>query len=130
MAQQEIEMILTRQLASYLAIPIFLVDPDGNLLYCNELAERILGSVLDEITDLPMSRWSTMFQQQDEVGKPIPPEELPLVTAVRTRKPASRTFFIKGLDGVQRKIHIVGLPLIGQAERFLGAVGFFWESSE
>ena len=130
MAQQEIEMILTRQLASYLAIPIFLVDPDGNLLYCNELAERVLGGVLDEIDDLPMSRWSTMFHQQDEQGNLIPPEELPLVTAVRTRKPASRTFMIKGMDGMRRQIHVVGVPLIGQADRFLGAVGFFWEMSE
>ncbi|MBL7987000.1 MAG: PAS domain-containing protein [Chlorobi bacterium] len=130
MAQQEIEMILTRQLASYLAVPIFLVDPDGNLLYCNEPAERVLGGILDEITDMPMSRWSTMFQQQDEQGNIIPPDELPLVTAVKTRTPASRTFFIEGMDGRRRKIHVVGLPLIGQANRFLGAAGFFWEMSE
>ena len=29
--QQEVEVILARQLADYLALPIFLVDPDGNL---------------------------------------------------------------------------------------------------
>jgi hypothetical protein len=28
--QQAIEMILTRQLASYLALPIFVVDPEGD----------------------------------------------------------------------------------------------------
>ena len=29
MSQQEIEVILSRQLAEYLALPIFIVDPSG-----------------------------------------------------------------------------------------------------
>jgi hypothetical protein len=32
MAQKAVELILMRQLASYLAVPIFLVDPEGNRL--------------------------------------------------------------------------------------------------
>jgi len=43
MAQHEIEVILFRQLAASLAMPIFIVDPQGTLLYCNEPAELILG---------------------------------------------------------------------------------------
>ena len=43
MGQQEIEVILSRQLFSYLMIPIFLVDPEGSLLFYNEPAETILG---------------------------------------------------------------------------------------
>jgi PAS domain-containing protein len=43
MPQLEIEMILMRQLASYLAMPIFIVDPVGNLVFYNEPAESILG---------------------------------------------------------------------------------------
>ena len=39
MPQQEIEMILVRQLASYLAMPIFIVDPQGTLVFYNEPAE-------------------------------------------------------------------------------------------
>ena len=35
MAHEEIEVILARQLASYLAMPIFIVDPQGTLLYYN-----------------------------------------------------------------------------------------------
>ena len=33
MAQKELEIILARQLTSYLSIPAFIVDPDGTLLY-------------------------------------------------------------------------------------------------
>src|SRR5206468_1146467 len=32
-SQQEIEVILTRQLATYLAVPVFIVDPEGTLLF-------------------------------------------------------------------------------------------------
>jgi hypothetical protein len=37
MAQKEIEVILTRQLASYLAMPIIIIDPLGTLLFYNRL---------------------------------------------------------------------------------------------
>ena len=43
MAQHAIELILMRQLAGGLATPVFLVDPDGDLLFYNEPAEAILG---------------------------------------------------------------------------------------
>lgn len=43
MSQKEIEVILARHLASYLAMPIFLVDPEGTLVYYNDPAEKILG---------------------------------------------------------------------------------------
>jgi len=39
----EIELILMKQVASYLATPIFLVDRAGTLLYYNEPAEALLG---------------------------------------------------------------------------------------
>ena len=39
MAQQPIELILLKQVASQLALPIFLVNPGGDLLYYNEPAE-------------------------------------------------------------------------------------------
>ena len=43
MAQHAIEVILMRQLASYLAMPILLVDPVGTLLFYNKPAEGLLG---------------------------------------------------------------------------------------
>ncbi len=36
MAQQPIEMILLHQWASYMAIPIGVIDVEGNLVYYNE----------------------------------------------------------------------------------------------
>ena len=53
MPQREIEVILTRQLASYLSLPIFIVDTGGTLVFYNEPAERIHGHRLEETGEMP-----------------------------------------------------------------------------
>jgi hypothetical protein len=45
MAQPEIAIVLMRQLASTLAVPILIVDRERDLLFFNESAEPILGAV-------------------------------------------------------------------------------------
>jgi hypothetical protein len=76
---------------------------------------------------MPASEWSTIFQPFDENGTPIPPEDLPLIIAILKRSPAHRNFWIRSLDGNQRRIEITAFPLIAQAERYLGALAIFWE---
>jgi len=129
MAQQEIEIILMRQLASYLAAPVFIVDPQGNLIYYNEPAEQILGHRFEETGEMPVAEWSTIFLPTDDDGAPLPPDELPLVAALRDRRPVHREFRIRGLDGALRHIDVTAFPFIGQGERFLGAIALFWESA-
>lgn len=126
-SQKEIELILARQLASYLVMPIFIVDPPGNLIYYNEPAEVILGRRFEETGEMPVEVWSTLFKPMDEHGEPLAPESLPLVIALRDQRPAHREFWIEGLDGVRRKIHVTAFPLNGQAERNLGGLAIFWE---
>ena len=82
MSQQEIEVILSRQLAEYLEVPIFIVDPDGDLLYYNEPAEAVLGIRYAETGPLSASDWSTIFKPVDHQGQPMKPEELPLMIAL------------------------------------------------
>ena len=43
MSSKEIEVILSRQLADSLSVPVFIVDTHGNLIFYNEPAEDILG---------------------------------------------------------------------------------------
>ena len=54
-----IQIILTRQLAGYLSVPTFLVDPNGTLLFYNEPAEVLLGRRFDETGAMPAEEWST-----------------------------------------------------------------------
>ena len=127
MTQQEIEVILARHLAEYLAMPIFIVNPDGDLIFYNERAEKILGKYYNETGVMPAEEWATVFHPVDSEGRTIPPDELPLVIALRQRCPAHKIFWIKGLDGVLRQIEVTAFPLIGQADRFLGGIAVFWE---
>lgn len=127
MWQKEIEAILARQLASYLAMPIFIVDPQGTLVFYNEPAEKILGRRFEDTGEMPVAEWSTIFKPVDKAGAPLTPDTLPLVVALNERRPAHSSFRIRGLDGVLRQIEVTAFPLIGQADRYLGAVAIFWE---
>ena len=127
MPQQEIETILARHLASYLAMPIFVVDPAGTLLFYNEPAEMILGRRFAETGPMPLGEWSTIFEPTDDAGVMLSPDELPLAIALNERRPAHRSFWIRSLDTTARHIEVTCFPLIGQAERYLGALAIFWE---
>jgi PAS domain-containing protein len=129
MIQKEIEVILTRQLASYLAMPVFIVDTDGTLVYFNEPAEPILGRHFEEAGEMPMDEWSNAFAATNDDGSPLAPTALPLRIALEERRPAHRDFWIEGLDKVRRHIEVTAFPLIGQADRLLGAVAIFWETA-
>jgi PAS domain-containing protein len=127
MAQYEVEVILARHLAENLALSMFIVDPEGNLIFFNEPAEAVLGIRFGDTGLLPASEWSTMFKPMDEDGKPIPPEEIPLMISMMHGYPAHRGLWIKGLDEKMRQLEVTAVPLIGQAGTMLGAMTIFWE---
>jgi hypothetical protein len=127
MVGHDVELILMKQVASYLAVPIFLVDPAGTLLYYNEPAEFLLGERYDETGEMPLEEWGTVFSPTDRSGMPLAPEALPLAIAVQQGHPAHGQISITGLDGVARHLSVTAFPLVGQSNRNLGAVAIFWE---
>jgi PAS domain S-box-containing protein len=128
MSQKEIEVILTRQLATYLAMPIFVIDTHGTLLFYNESAEAILGRRFDETGEMPENEWRKLFMPLDQQGMPLPTDALPLAIALHESQPVHRSFWMRGLDGVLRYLEVTAFPLIGQSGRKLGAMAIFWES--
>lgn len=126
-AQHEIEIILARQLASYLSTPVFLVDREGTLLFYNEAAEGILGRRFSETGALGLDEWSRTWRASDTGGAPLGSEHLPLVIAVREKRPSNAAFWIAAQDGVRRHIEVHAFPLMGIAGTFVGAIALFWE---
>jgi PAS domain-containing protein len=122
-----IQIILIRQLAGYLSVPLFLVDPKGDLLFYNEPAEVILGQRFEETGAMPAETWSKAFTPVDEQGQPMPPEDLPLMIALATQRPAQKRMYIHGLDSVRRHIEVASIPIVGLQGEFLGAAALFWE---
>ena len=127
-SQHSLEMILLRQLASYLASPIWIMDESGDLLYYNEPAEELLGVQFDDAGPIQAADLAAMFKITDLNGDPLPNSELPVVAALTTRLPAHRAVQFHGLDGVLRQVEVTATPVVGQGDRFLGAFATFWES--
>ena len=128
--QKPIELILARQLATHLAMPIFLVDAEGTLVFYNEPAERILGRRFDETGEMSAADWSSGFRPTDDSGQRLPPEKVPLMIAHVERRPVHMRFWLRGFDNVWRQIEATAVPLMAPAGRYVGAVAIFWEAAQ
>jgi PAS domain-containing protein len=130
MPAYDIELILNRQLADCLSIPVFITDTSGNLIFYNEPAEEILGRRYEDTGEMTVDTWATIFKPMDENGNPLSPEDLPLVKTLNNRRPYHKTFFIESLKGTKEKISVTSYPIMGRASNFLGAVALFWEMKD
>ncbi len=130
MSQQPIELILARQFADSMSVAVFLVNPDGNLLFYNEPAEDILGIRFAETGATPVEIWASIFTPTDIDGNPLPPEGLPLVETLHTQMPAHGTFYILNKMHKLVLITVTAIPIVGRPNRYLGAMALFWKSPE
>lgn len=119
--QKPIELILFRQIASYLATPSFIVDKDETVIFCNKAAEEILRINFSERDEINVEEWSKLFKIQDEKGHPA--DKFFGKELLR-----SQHFYIESQDGKLKKIHIITLRIMNQMEEFCGHVCFFQES--
>jgi PAS domain-containing protein len=127
-APKPIQMILARQLASGLAMPILLVDTGGTLIYYNEPAEAILDQRFEETGEMAAEEWTARFALADEDRQPIATEDRPLMKALSERRPSSRDVWMRCGHRDWRRMSITAFPLIGEAAQFLGAQMIFWET--
>jgi PAS domain-containing protein len=125
--QQPVEMILLRQLASYLTIPMWLMDAEGNLVYYNEPAEGLLGIQFDDVGPIHAEQLGDMFRVTDLDGEPIPDDQFPIVDALTRRTPSHGSLRYCGMDGVWRDVEVAAVPVEGQDDRFHGIFATFWE---
>jgi PAS domain-containing protein len=127
-ATKPIQLILARQLASSLAMPIIIVDTLGTLIYYNEPAEKLLAQRFEETGEMLAEKWGVDFDVQDEERRSIPKHEWPLVLALTQEKPVSRTIWLLSPDGIWRHLYWTSVPLVAQSGKFLGVQSVFWEA--
>lgn len=128
MATYPLEIILCRQLAEHLALPVFIIDPAGNLLYYNEHAEELLGKRFEYTGPMPVSEWSVAFKPRNIEGELLAPASLPLVQTLASHKSAHNTFWIESLDGRRYLISVTSIPVKGMDDIFHGAMAVFWKN--
>jgi PAS domain-containing protein len=128
MSGPPIELLLLKQVAGYLTMPVFLVDEDGALEYYNEPAEELLGQRYEETGQIPLEIWGKIWSPTDLDGRLLAPEELPVAVAGRERRPVLGTVAIRRPDGSDRQLTITALPLSAADGSQLGAFAIFWET--
>ena len=130
MTQKDIELILLRQWASYLTMPIFLAGADGNLLFYNEPAEVLVGRRFEEAGEISLGSLTDLFRITSPEGEPVSTDQLAIASALIQRRPAHDRIRYQAFDGVMREIEVTAFPLTGQGGRNLGALAVFWEAGE
>jgi PAS domain-containing protein len=127
-AQQSVEMILVRQLASYLFVPVLVVDTTGTVIFYNEPAERILGVRFEETGRIDREEAERLVELSHDPT--AGPEDLdrPLDTALQQRRPVhARRWLLRRADRVRLQVELTAFPIIDHEERLLGAMVMFWE---
>jgi PAS domain-containing protein len=128
--QMNLVLILARGFASKLATATFVSDENGDAVYYNEAAERILGQTFAEGTRTPKEEWATTYQTEELDGTPMPLERNPAGVALLERRPAHHRFRMTGLDGVKRELSVTAIPLLASQDDLVGMVAVFWEHHE
>ena len=86
--QQPIEIILLRQWASHMAMPVWIAGDKGELLFYNEPAEELLGRRFDEAGEMRLKDLPSIFHTSTPDGEPLGEDALPLAKALNERRPA------------------------------------------
>jgi PAS domain-containing protein len=126
--QKNLLLILTRDVASKLATPAFLVDAEGTLVFFNEAAEPVLGHTFSEIGEMRAEDWVKVWEPRDVDGEPVRMRETPLGVALFHGEPAHRNVRITGGDGEERTLAATAIPLMSHPDELVGALALFWET--
>ena len=126
--QRHIALILARDLAANVASAMLLVDADGDLVFFNEPAERILGRPFAE-AQMSRAELAKTFKPVDPSGAPIPLADLPLSAAFRDGVPTHGHLRIEAVDGRAHDLEVVAVPLYATRDQLVGGLAVFWESA-
>jgi len=127
-SQQAVEMILVRQLASYLFVPVLVFDATGTVVFYNEPAERILGMRFEETGRIDREEADRLIELSDDPNAGQEDSERPLDMALHQRRPVhARRWLLRRADRVRLQVELTAFPIIDHEERLLGAVAMFWE---
>ncbi len=125
--QKSLVLILAREFAANLAMPIYIADAEARLVYFNEAAEEIAGRSFAETGEMPIEQWVKLLAPKTADDTPLTREEMPGGIALAERRPAHGTLSITGLDGRERVLETTAIPLFGQNDEFHGIMAIFWE---
>jgi PAS fold len=118
-----LELILARSLAANLAVPSFLAEPSGKIVYFNEAAELLLGRGYEDTPELSSQDLVDILRPVGEEGAPMTAEQMPIPRAIATALPAHTHASSYG-DEPKRYL-ATAIPFLDRDGLVLGAL-LFW----
>ena len=129
--QKSLVLILAREFSSQLAMPTFIVDGEGNLVFYNEAAETILGRSFAEVGELPADELVRAIDIANLDGEVLEPKERAIGVALFEHRPTHATRLLRPMSGGEwRRVEVTAFPLITGPDEVGGVVAIFWESQE
>ena len=124
--QRNLVLILARAFAAQLATAVFLLDPEGTIIYYNEAAEELTGRPYIEGAGLTIDEWMTRTRPRDAGGVDVGVQDLPLGTTMLKQEPAHGIVVFRTADGVDRRVETASFPLFAHTEDFVGSFSVVW----
>lgn len=128
--QRNLVLILARAFAAQLATAVFLLDPEGTVIYYNEAAEKLTRRPFIEGAGETVDEWMTRTRPRDTEGLDLPVQELPLGTTMLKQEPAYGIVIFRTADGVDRRVETASFPLFAHTEDFVGSFTIMWPIEE
>jgi PAS domain-containing protein len=122
---QPLLLIQARNLITNMALPAFLTDTEGALLFFNDAAAELLGRSFEEIGPVSRNEWGPEFGPFDETGRPLANDHQPLANALRSGHPVQGRFYIGRRGENLREVEVSVLPL-QEPGNFEGALVAMW----
>ena len=128
--QKSLVLILAREFASQLAMPMFIIDGEGSLVFYNEPAEQFLGQSFAETGELPASELEETFQIANLEGEVLTRPERAIGHALYEHQPIHAKRRLRGVNGVWHTVDVTAFPLMTGPGEVGGVVAIFWGSEE
>jgi PAS domain-containing protein len=126
---RSLPLILARELASNLATPMFLLDPQGMLVFYNDAAALLIGKSFAELGEIPGSEFGAVLHLTTPDGEPIRRRNSPAGIALFEQRPAHQTLMATAYNGARLHVDATAYPLFGATGEMHGVVSVFWETA-
>jgi PAS domain-containing protein len=114
-------LILARSFSENLAVPCFVVNDAGAIIWFNESAERLIGRMAPETPELSATELVSVLDAREPGGEPADPKTLPFLRALNDRVPSTGSLRVDGADGTEW-VDAAALPLLSADGEVLGVL--------
>jgi PAS domain-containing protein len=129
--QKSLVLILAREFASQLAMPTFIVDGEGNLVFYNEPAEAILGRPFAEVGEVRAEELVRLIDIADLDGQVLEPKDRAIGIALFEHRPTHAKRLLRSMNGADwHTVEVTAFPLVTGPNEIGGVVAIFWETEE